>query len=140
MTSNIAMILDGSVLKMLTKLSLPNFLGVSSMPLVIIADVYFISQLGNISLASLALVFPFISLMQMMSAGAIGGATTSSISRFTGAGLNESANSAAWHAVIIAVIFSVFYTVIFVFFPNSVLFFWVFLGFKLYFEQGPENR
>ena len=45
----------------------------------IIADVYFISQLGNISLASLALVFPFISLMQMMSAGAIGGATTSSI-------------------------------------------------------------
>ena len=42
MTSNIAMILDGSVLKMLTKLSLPNFLGVSSMPLVIIADVYFI--------------------------------------------------------------------------------------------------
>ena len=47
---------------MLTKLSLPNFLGVSSMPLVIIADVYFISQLGNISLASLALVFPFISL------------------------------------------------------------------------------
>ena len=72
MTSNIAMILDGSVLKMLTKLSLPNFLGVSSMPLVIIADVYFISQLGNISLASLALVFPFISLMQMMSAGAIG--------------------------------------------------------------------
>ncbi|MDC0544248.1 MATE family efflux transporter [Alphaproteobacteria bacterium] len=88
------------------------------MPLVIIADVYFISQLGNISLASLALVFPFISLMQMMSAGAIGGATTSSISRFTGAGLNESANSAAWHAVIIAVIFSVFYTVIFVFFPK----------------------
>ena len=69
MTSNIAMILDGSVLKMLTKLSLPNSLGVSSMPLVIIADVYFISQLGNISLASLALVFPFISLMQMMSAG-----------------------------------------------------------------------
>lgn len=120
MTSNIAMILDGSVLKMLTKLSLPNFLGVSSMPLVIIADVYFISQLGNISLASLALVFPFISLMQMMSAGAIGGATTSSISRFTGAGLNESANSAAWHAVIIAVIFSVFYTVIFVFFPKQV--------------------
>ena len=120
MKNNIAIILDGSVLKMLTKLSLPNFIGVSSMPLVIIADVYFISQLGNISLASLALVFPFISLMQMMSAGAIGGATTSSISRFVGAGLDESANSAAWHAVVIAVIFSLFYTVIFGFFPKQV--------------------
>ena len=120
MKNNIAIILNGSVLKMLTKLSLPNFIGVSSMPLVIIADVYFISQLGNISLASLALVFPFISLMQMMSAGAIGGATTSSISRFVGAGLDESANSAAWHAVVIAVIFSLFYTVIFGFFPKQV--------------------
>ena len=92
MKNNIAIILNGSVLKMLTKLSLPNFIGVSSMPLVIIADVYFISQLGNISLASLALVFPFISLMQMMSAGAIGGATTTSITRIVGAGLDERAN------------------------------------------------
>ena len=40
MKNNIAIILNGSVLKMLTKLSLPNFIGVSSMPLVIIADVY----------------------------------------------------------------------------------------------------
>ena len=69
---NIDIILKGSVFKMVCKLSLPNFLGVSSMPIIIFMDAFFISKLGNIELASLALVFPFLSVMQMMSAGAIG--------------------------------------------------------------------
>ena len=120
MKNNLDMILNGSIFKMVCKLSLPNFIGVSSMPLVIIADAYFISQLGKIPLASLALVFPFISLMQMMSAGAIGGASTSSISRFLGANLIESANSAIWHAVLIGILMSVIYSVIFVLFPKYI--------------------
>ena len=89
MKNNLDMILNGSVLKMIYKLSLPNSVTGISMVLIVISDAYFISQLGNIPLASLALVFPFITLMQMMSAGAIGGASTSSISRFLGAGANN---------------------------------------------------
>ena len=73
MKNNIDIILKGSVFKMVCKLSLPNFLGVSSMPIIIFMDAFFISKLGNIELASLALVFPFLTVMQMMSAGAIGG-------------------------------------------------------------------
>ena len=79
MKNNLDMILNGPVLKMIYKLSLPNSITGISMVLIVITDAYFVSQLGNVPLASLALVFPFLTLMQMMSAGAIGGASTSSI-------------------------------------------------------------
>ncbi len=120
MKNNLDMILNGSVLKMIYKLSLPNSITGISMVLIVISDAYFISQLGNVPLASLALVFPFITLMQMMSAGAIGGASTSSISRFLGAGSIEKANSAVYHAVLIGVIMSLVYTTIFGIFPRYI--------------------
>ena len=120
MKNNLDMILNGPVLKMICKLSLPNSITGISMVLIIITDAYFVSQLGNVPLASLALVFPFLTLMQMMSAGAIGGASTSSISRFIGAGLIEDANSAIWHAVLICIFMSLIYTIIFGFLPNHI--------------------
>ena len=120
MKNNLDLILNGPVLKMICKLSLPNSITGISMVLIVISDAYFVSKLGNVSLASLALVFPFITLMQMMSAGAIGGASTSSISRFLGANLIESANSAIWHAVLIGISMSIIYSVIFVLFPKYI--------------------
>ena len=120
MKNNLDLILNGPVLKMICKLSLPNSITGISMVLIVISDAYFVSKLGNVSLASLALVFPFITLMQMMSAGAIGGASTSSISRFLGAKLIESANSAIWHAVLIGILMSIIYSVIFVVFPKYI--------------------
>ena len=77
MSERLNVMLKGPIFKMVCKLSFPNFVGVSSMTLVIFADAFFIGQLGIVHLASLAIVFPFTALMQMMSAGAIGGATTS---------------------------------------------------------------
>ena len=120
MKNNLDLILNGPVLKMICKLSLPNSITGISMVLIVISDAYFVSKLGNVSLASLALVFPFITLMQMMSAGAIGGASTSSISRFLGANLIDSANSAIWHAVLIGISMSIIYSVIFVLFPKYI--------------------
>ena len=120
MKNNLDMILNGPVLTMIYKLSLPNSITGISMVLIVITDAYFVSQLGNVPLASLALVFPFLTLMQMMSAGAIGGGSTSSISRFLGAGLIENANSAIWHAVLIGVFMSIIYTIIFSFLPKHI--------------------
>ena len=120
MKNNLDMILNGPVLTMIYKLSLPNSITGISMVLIVITDAYFVSQLGNVPLASLALVFPFLTLMQMMSAGAIGGASTSSISRFLGADLIENANSAIWHAILIGIFMSLIYTIIFGFFPEYI--------------------
>ena len=67
---------------------------------VIFADAWFVGHLGTAALASLALAFPFLMLMQMMSGGAIGGGTTSAVARALGAGSVERAESMAWHAVL----------------------------------------
>ena len=120
MNERLSVMLNGPILKMVCNLSFPNFIGVASMTLVIFADAFFIGQLGVVSLASLALVFPFTSLMQMMSAGAIGEATTSSISRSLGNGFNSNAETAAWHAIVLGIIISLIFIVLFGFFPKYI--------------------
>ena len=54
MKNNLDMILNGPVLTMIYKLSLPNSITGISMVLIVITDAYFVSQLGNVTLASLA--------------------------------------------------------------------------------------
>ena len=66
MKNNLDLILNGPILKMICKLSLPNSITGISMVLIVISDAYFVSKLGNASLASLALVFPFITLMLVL--------------------------------------------------------------------------
>lgn len=72
------------------------------MTLVTFADAWYVGQLGTAALASLALAFPFLMLMQMTSGGAIGGGVTSSVARALGAGDLARAEANAWHAMLIA--------------------------------------
>ena len=74
------------------------------------ADARYVGQLGTTALASLAVVFPFQSLMQMMAAGAIGGGLTSSVARALGSGNRLKAEEAAWHGLIIIGVMSFLYT------------------------------
>jgi putative MATE family efflux protein len=67
-----------------------------------LVETYFIGKLGTDALAGVALVFPVVMLMQMMSAGAMGGGIASSIARALGAGRREDANALALHALVIA--------------------------------------
>ena len=113
------LLLTAPVPTVLWKLATPNVAGVAMMTAVAFFDVWFVGRLGNQALASLALVFPFLTVMQMMSAGAIGGATTSSISRYLGKSNISEANSAAWHAIIIAIVLSLIYSMFFLLFPDS---------------------
>ncbi|MGI9418778.1 MAG: MATE family efflux transporter [Geminicoccaceae bacterium] len=70
------------------------------------ADARYVGQLGTAALASLALAFPFLTLMQMMAAGAIGGGTTSAVARAFGAADIARAENTAWHALLIALFMS----------------------------------
>lgn len=63
------------------------------------AETAFVAQLGVASLAGMALVFPFVMLQQMLSAGAMGGGVSSAISRALGAGDDARANTLAVHAM-----------------------------------------
>ncbi|TQV77794.1 MATE family efflux transporter [Denitrobaculum tricleocarpae] len=97
------LILDAPIAKVLWRLATPNVVAVALWTAVTFADAWYVGQLGTAALASLALAFPFLSLMQMMAGGAIGGGITSAVARALGAAEVERAESTAWHAVLIGI-------------------------------------
>src|SRR5258706_3735617 len=66
-----------------------------------VADTYYVGRLGTDSLAGLALVFPMVMLMQMTSAGAMGGGVSSAVARSLGAGNTDAARKLVAHAIVI---------------------------------------
>lgn len=105
-------LLEAKVATVLWRLATPNVVAVAMMTAVTFADAWYVGQLGTVALASLALVFPFLTLMQMMSGGAIGGGVTSAVARAIGAGDLARAESTAWHAVLIAIVMSAVYMIV----------------------------
>ncbi len=71
--------------------------------MVSVGDTYFVGRLGTEPLAGLALVFPLLMLLQMTSAGAMGGGVSSAIARALGAGDTTRARKLVVHALVIAV-------------------------------------
>lgn len=105
-------LLDGAIPSMLWHLAAPNVLAVAVMSLATFADALFVGSLGTAALASLALVFPFQTFMQMAAGGAIGGGTTSSVARALGGGSTEKAEAAIWHAIAIAVAMALVFAIV----------------------------
>lgn len=114
------LILHGSIPRLLIKLGTPNVVVVATSAAMTLMDVYFVGRLGTTALASLAIVYPFQALMQMMSGGAIGGGVASAISRTLGAGDVSDAESRAWHAMVIGGVGSVLYMVVLGVFPRPI--------------------
>lgn len=105
-------LLEAPVLPTLLSLAAPN-IGLAFMQaMVSFGDTWFISHIGTDGLAGIALVFPLVMLMQMMSAGAIGGAISSSIARALGAGDSERAEQLTMHAFILAIFFGLIFTLV----------------------------
>ena len=111
-SDRVKFLLEAPIVGMLLKLAVPNSIAIVTMTSIILADARFVGQLGTTALASLAVVFPFQSLLQMMSAGAIGGGVASSIARALGAGDREKAQEAAWHSLIIILVMASIYAIV----------------------------
>jgi len=95
-------LLSAPVLPMILRLSAPGLLLVAFTTMVSIGDTYFVGRLGTEPLAGLALVFPMLALLQMTSAGAMGGGVSSAIARALGAGDARTARRLVVHALVIA--------------------------------------
>jgi Na+-driven multidrug efflux pump len=95
-------LLEGPILPLLIRLASPNVLAFFIQSMVSIAEVWYVGHLGTFSLAGLALVFPLLMLMQMLSGGALGGAVASSVARSIGAGRIDRGQSLVWHALVLA--------------------------------------
>lgn len=98
------------ILPTLLKLALPNTIAMFGTALVAVAETSYIGRLGVEPLAGIALVFPFVMLTQMMSAGAMGGGVSSAISRALGGGDRDRAATLALHAAIIGTCGGLFFT------------------------------
>src|SRR3989441_146273 len=99
------LLLEGPIVGTLLRLATPNVLGMFVQAAVRLIETYFVAKLGTDALAGVALVFPVLMLMQMMSAGAVGGGIMSAIARALGAGRRADADALVFHALAIAVSF-----------------------------------
>jgi putative MATE family efflux protein len=95
-------LVEAPILPTLARLSAPGLLLVVFQSAVSIADTHYVGRLGTEPLAGLALVFPLVMLLQMTSAGAMGGGVSSAIARALGANDRARARSLVVHALVIA--------------------------------------
>jgi putative MATE family efflux protein len=95
-------LLEGPILATLARLAAPGALLALFQTAVSIADTHFVGRLGTEALAGLALVFPLVMLLQMTSAGAMGGGVASAVARALGAGREDAAKRLVAHALVIA--------------------------------------
>ena len=77
-----------------------------------VADTYYVGRLGTDALAGLALVFPMVMLLQTTSAGAMGGGVSSAVARALGAGNPDTARRLAAHALVIALVAGLAFTLL----------------------------
>jgi len=95
---------------MVLRLAAPGIGLVAFQSAVSVTDAYFVGRLGTAPLAGLSLVFPMLMLLQMMSAGAMGGGVASAIARALGAGNEKAARALTVHALVIGASFGLAFT------------------------------
>jgi putative MATE family efflux protein len=105
------LLLEAPIAPTLLRLAAPNVLVMLAQAGVGLIETYFVGKLGTDALAGMALVFPVVMLMQMTSAGAMGGGIASAIARALGARRKSDADALVLHALVIAAVFALVFTV-----------------------------
>ena len=103
-------LLEGPIVPTLLRMAVPNVLVMVAQAGAGLIETWFVGKLGTDALAGVALVFPVLMMMQMMSAGAMGGGIASAIARRLGAGNRADADALAIHAIVLALAFSLLFT------------------------------
>src|SRR6202140_5057206 len=106
------MLLEAPIAPTLLRLAAPNVLVMVVQASVGLIETYFVGKLGTDALAGVALVFPALMLMQMMSAGAMGGGISSAVARAIGARRYDDANALVIHALAVTAGFSLVFSAI----------------------------
>ena len=114
------LLLHGPILPTLLRLAWPNVLVMLAQSATGLIETYWVAQLGTDALAGMALVFPGVMLMQMISAGAMGGGIASAIARALGARRNDDADALVLHALLLNVAIGLVFTVVVLLFGPSL--------------------
>jgi putative MATE family efflux protein len=94
-------LLQGPIVPTLIRMAWPNVLIMFAQAATGLIETFWVGMLGTDALAGMALVFPGVMLMQMFSAGAMGGGISSAIARALGAGKRGEADALVLHALVI---------------------------------------
>lgn len=116
-----SVLLNGPILPLLLRFALPNIASMLAVALAAMAETRYVGQFGPAALAGMALIFPFVMLQNMLSAGAMGGGVSSAVSRALGAGDGERANALAVHAIWIGMAAGTMYMMLMITFGPSLL-------------------
>jgi len=103
-------LVEAPIAATLIRLAAPNMLVMIVQASLGLIETYFVGWLGTDALAGIALVFPAVMLMQMMSAGAVGGGISSAVARALGGGRREDADRLAVHALAISLGFALVFS------------------------------
>lgn len=114
------LLLEGPIAPTLLRLGAPNVLLMLAQAAAGLIETWFVGKLGTDALAGMALVFPAVMLMQMMSAGAMGGGIASAIARALGSRRKGDADALVFHALVIAVLFGLAFTAVLLVFGRAL--------------------
>ena len=113
-------LLHGEIVPTLLRLAWPNILVMLAQASTGLIETWWVSRLGTEALAGMALVFPIVMLMQMVSAGAMGGGISSAVARALGAGRRDEADALVLHAIIVNVAFGAFFSTLMLVFGSWI--------------------
>jgi Na+-driven multidrug efflux pump len=113
-------LLRGSIVPTLLRLAWPNVLVMLAQASTGLIETWWVSRLGTDALAGMALVFPVVMLMQMVSAGAMGGGISSAVARALGAGHRDEADALVLHAIVVNVALGVLFSLVMLLFGPSI--------------------
>ena len=113
-------LLRGAIVPTLLRLAWPNILVMLAQASTGLIETWWVSRLGTDALAGMALVFPVVMLIQMVSAGAMGGGISSAVARALGAGRRDEADALVMHAVVVNVALGAFFSIVMLIFGPSI--------------------
>lgn len=113
-------LLRGAVVPLLLRLAWPNVLVMLAQASTGLIETWWVSHLGTDALAGMALVFPVVMLVQMVSAGAMGGGISSAVARALGAGRRDEADSLVLHSIAVNVALGAFFSLVMLIFGPSI--------------------
>ena len=112
--------LQGPIVPTLLRMAWPNVLVMLAQAATGLIETWFVAKLGTDALAGMALVFPGVMLMQMISAGAMGGGISSAIARALGAGRREEADALVMHALVINIALGAMFSAVMLLFGRPI--------------------
>ena len=120
MSTRTLLLLKGPIVPTLLRLAWPNVLVMVAQASTGLIETFWVSRLGTDALAGMALVFPGVMMMTMLSAGAVGGGISSAVARALGSGRRADADALVLHALLINLALGLLTSALFLVFGRQI--------------------